>query len=126
MFISDASQFSFSIADRLVSLHNGVDSSLAFGMKSRDMLPCRIDFFTEGISFPLAFRMLRRGTFPFTRQAFCLHTKTLECAFQLPHNFAQPFGDGGVLEQVCPGIFDFGFRVRGCGKFLSIRLFCCS
>src|SRR6266545_8046285 len=125
MFISDASQFSFSIADRLVSLHNGVNSSLALGMQSCDMLSCRIDFFTEGIGFPLAFRMLRRSAFTFMRQAFCLYTKALERAFQLPRNFAQPLSDGGVLEQVSSGTFDFGFRFRGCGKLLSIRLFCC-
>ena len=126
IFITHASQFSLGVADGLMTLHNSVDGSFAFSMQRGNVLSRGIDFFAESVGFRLAFRMLGGRTFTFTRQAFCLNTKTLERPLKLACNFAQALCNGSVLEQIGPGGFNLCFGLSGHGKLLSIRFFRCS
>src|SRR6267142_1809550 len=103
-----------------MTLDNGIDSAFAFGVQSGDMLSRDIDLIAEGVSLGLAFSILRGGAFTFARQTFSLNTETLERAFELTRDFAQPLSDRRVLEQIRSRSLDFGFRFRGYCQLLGV------
>jgi len=77
------------------------------------VLPGGFDLLTERIGFSLAFSMLCSSTFAFTSETFRLYREAFQRPLEMSDNFAQPFGDGSMFEQVCAGILDFRFGSRG-------------
>ena len=92
-----------------MALDHSIDSTLTLGVESRDVCSCCINFSGEGIGFSLAFGILRRGAFALARQTFCLHTETLERAFELSCNFTESLSHCGVFEQLRARILNLGF-----------------
>ncbi len=107
-----------------MALDHGINCLFTLGIQSRDVLSGRIDLFVEGVGFCLSLSMLRGSTFTFTRQPFCLNSKTLQRSFDLSGNLAQSLGNGGMLQQIRSRILNFSFGLRGQGKLFGIRLFC--
>ena len=123
ILIPHSGQFRFRVANGFMPLNHCIDSSFTLGIQRRDVLSCRINLPAESFGFRLSLGILDGGTFPFTREAFCLDGQTVERALELPRYLPQSLGNGSVFKQICSRVLNLGFSSLSDRELIGIRFF---